>query len=226
MNPKIVYKKSFEEILKKHISTRERFEFYPEVYKRILKDFKGGTIIDLGAGINGLSYSYFDNKVDYVGVEAMNQLVNLMNSYFQKEEIKQARAIQASLFDLNKIKKIILKTVKPRIIFLFKTLDSLEMLEKDFSKKLLKEIVPLVDKVVVSFATKSLISKTNFKVKRYWFENFITQALSNQKKEMRKKIEGMKKEIGHILKCNMCSPKCGYNKAIQDIDDILKELDL
>ena len=43
------------------------------------------------------------------------------------------------------------------------SLDSLEMLEKDFSKKLLKKIVPLVDKVVVSFATRSLGNGQRFR---------------------------------------------------------------
>ena len=47
------------------------------------------------------------------------------------------------------------------------------MVEKNYSKKFLREIVPLADEVVVSFATRSLISGKKFKVKRYWFENFV-----------------------------------------------------
>ena len=98
------------------------------------------------------------------------------------------RAIQESLFNLEKIKEIITsadvpykkgkKEKKSKTIFLFKTLDSLEMLKRDYSKKLLKEITPLVDKVIVSFATKSLISRKAFKVKRYWFYTFIEENFS------------------------------------------------
>lgn len=42
------------------------------------------------------------------------------------------------------------------------------------------------------------------------------------KSEVREKIENKKKKIGHILKCKMCSPNCGYNQALQDL---LKELE-
>jgi hypothetical protein len=174
LNKKIVDKKKVEDILKKHISTRERFEFYKELYERLLKDFKKVSVIDLGAGINGLSYKYFPENLDYyLGVEAVGQLVELMNYSFKNRGIENAGAIYESLFELEKLKKIISQIKGEKIIFLFKTLDSLEMIERDYSKKLLEEIVPLVNKVVVSFPTRSLIKKEKFKVKRYWFENFI-----------------------------------------------------
>ena len=62
-----------------------------------------------------------------------------------------------------------------KIVFLFKVLDSLESIEKNYSKKFLKLIVPLTDKVIVSFATKSLRKKVDFKVKRNWVHNFIEE---------------------------------------------------
>ena len=163
-----------EWILRKHISTRERIPFYNELYSRLLRGFRKVSILDLGAGINGFSYSFFKKNVAYIGVEAVGQLVNLMNYYFDKEVLK-ARAIHMSLFELEKLEKLISKTKSPKIIFLFKTLDSLEMLERDYSKKLLKEITPLVKKVVISFATRSLIKKTKFKVKRTWILEFIKE---------------------------------------------------
>ena len=61
----------------------------------------------------------------------------------------------------------------PKIIFLFKVLDSLEMLERDYSKKLLWGITSLADKVVVSFATQSMIKRKEFKSHRNWILNFI-----------------------------------------------------
>jgi len=42
-------------------------------------------------------------------------------------------------------------------------IDSLEVIERNYSKKLLKEIVPLVDLVVLSFATRSLGKRSKFK---------------------------------------------------------------
>lgn len=177
LNPKIVDKKGVDEILKKHISTRERFDVYSELYSKLVGGFNG-TIIDLGCGINGLSFQYFPSGVSYLGVEAVGQLVDLQNYYFKIKGIEKAGVLHESLFELEKLKKIIKSIKGEKVIFLFKVIDCLEMLERDYSKKLLSEVVPLGDKIVVSFATQSLIKKEKFRVKRYWFENFVKENFS------------------------------------------------
>src|SRR5271157_3480391 len=140
--------KSEEEILKKHLSTRERYPYYEEIYERILKNFpKEISIVDLGAGVNGLSYKFFEKigkNVDYTGVEAIGQIVDLINDFFKKDKIK-GKMSHISLFNLEEIKKIIKKIKKPKILFLFKVVDSLEKFERNYTKTLLKEIVPLAD---------------------------------------------------------------------------------
>ena len=165
-------------ILNKHLSTRERIPMYKEIYKRILKNTpKNISVIDLGAGINGLSYSYFikaGKKVRYSGVEAVGQIVDLTNNYFKKQKIN-AKLVHGSLFDLDTVKTMIKKMPNPKVIFLFKTIDSLEMMQKDYSKKLLLELAPLSEKIVVSFATESFNKRTRFKVKRYWILSFIEE---------------------------------------------------
>lgn len=175
LNKSIIDKKGISAVLKKHISTLERYEVYSKLYSRLFEGIRESeiSVIDLGAGINGLSYQYFGKKVNYVGVEAVGQLAELMNYYFKTKGIESASAISGSLFDLSKIKEIINKTGRPRVVFLFKALDSLEMVERNYSKKLILGIIGEVERVVVSFATKSLVSKKDFKVKRYWFENFV-----------------------------------------------------
>ncbi len=170
--------KNEEWILKKHLSTRERFSYYEKIYNKIFKDFgKNISVIDLGAGVNGFSYNYFKEigfNVNYIAVEAVGQLVDLMNKYFTDKKLN-AFAIHKSLFEIQELKKIIKKTKKPRIIFLFKTIDSLEMLERDYSKKLISEIFPLVDEIVLSFPTRSMIKRKKFRVKRNWIMNFIKE---------------------------------------------------
>jgi hypothetical protein len=168
--------KDEEWFLRKHLSTRERLGNYKELYKKLLGDLKECSVIDLGSGINGLSYKLFPNKskVNYVSVEAVGQLTDLMNFYFEKNKLN-AKAIHESLFNLDQIKEIIKECRKPRIVFLFKVIDSLEMIEGDYSKKLLKEITPLCDKVVLSFATRSMIRQDKFKVNRKWVIDFIEE---------------------------------------------------
>lgn len=182
--------KDEEWILRKHLSTRERMNvqrsskhgqtgeklpYYEEIYKRILKNCKDKiNIIDLGAGINGFSYKYLPKNTRYIAIESMGQLVNLMNFYFDEKKIN-GKAIHESLFELERIKKIIKETKGEKIIFLFKVIDSLEMLEENYSKKLLKEIVPLADRVVVSFATRSMIKRERFKINRKWILDFVKE---------------------------------------------------
>lgn len=167
--------KEVEWFLKKHISTKERFEFYPELYSRLLSSFsKKLTIFDLGSGINGFSYNFFQKEFNYISVEAIGQLVSLQNEYFKKNHLN-AKSIHASLFDLKALKEIILDSQGEKVIFLFKVIDSLEMAQQNFSKTLLVEITPLVNFVVISFATKSLIKKRKFLATRNWIYYFIKE---------------------------------------------------
>ena len=192
LSPNILNKKNVEEILKKHLSTRERFEHYEELYSKIFKGINSGKdkkekkevfVIDLGAGINGLSYNKFPEEfeVNYVGVEIVGRLVDLMNVYFRKNKVSRtptgpAKAVQESLFNLKKVKNIVEETNKPRIVFLFKILDSLETRERDYSKKLLLELKNMgIKRFVLSFSTESYIKKEKFKAKRKWIQNFIKE---------------------------------------------------
>lgn len=170
--------KNEEWILEKHLSTRERFFNYGEIYSRILDGIgRKLSVVDLGAGVNGFSYNYFKKigfNVNYTAIESMGQLVNLTNNYFEDKKLN-AKAVHLSLFELHELKKIIKKIRKPRIIFLFKIIDSLEMLERNYSKKLILEMSLLCDKIVVSFPTRSMVKRKKFNAKRNWIINFIKE---------------------------------------------------
>ena len=172
-----------EEVLRKHLSTRERFEHYKEIYPRLLKSFPEKiSIVDLGCGVNGFSYEFFEKigkNTDYVGVEAVGQLVDLMNDFFKKKKLaKKAKAVHASLFEIDKMKKLIGETKRPRVVFLFKVIDSIEKFERNYTKTLLREIVPLADKVVLSFATQSWARRRKFFANRKWLIDFIRENFS------------------------------------------------
>jgi hypothetical protein len=129
----------------------------------------------LGAGINGFSYNFFKEagvKVKYTAIESVGQLVELMNFFFKKNKIS-AKAITLSLFEKEKVKEIIKSEDKPKVIFLFKVIDALESVKRDYSKELILELVPLADKFVLSFPTKSLGNRQKFKAKRNWIIDFV-----------------------------------------------------
>ena len=163
--------------LMKHKSTKERFPYYEEIYKRIFSGIKKCSVVDLGAGINGLNFRVFrkiDLDVDYVAVEAVGQLVDLMNIFFKKNKLK-GKAYHFSLFEIEKVKNLIKKQKKPRIVFLMKTIDSLEILKRDYSKELIENIISLSDKIVLSFATRSIGSRRKFSANRNWIVKFIKE---------------------------------------------------
>lgn len=97
-----------------------------------------------------------------------------MNFYFKKNKLN-AKAIHLSLFEKEKVREVIKKEKKPRIVFLFKVIDALEALKRDYSKELISEIAPIADKIAVSFATKSLGNREKFRVKRNWVIDFIKE---------------------------------------------------
>jgi len=161
--------------LSKHLSTRERLSFYPELYKKIFQFTEGEWILfDLGSGVNGFSSFFFPKKnlkLKYLGIEAVGQLIEIQNKFFHGN--KNFEFFHESLFDLEKIKTLFKKEKGKKIVFLFKVLDSLEMLKKDYSKTFLTEISPLADLFVVSFATRSILSKKKFFVERRWIYDFL-----------------------------------------------------
>lgn len=178
----VIKNKDADDVLKKHLSTRERFSYYEEVYKRILNGLSKNnslSIVDLGSGVNGFSYSFFNKlgykKIKYLGMEAVGQLVDITNKYFQNNKLN-ARAVHLSLFDIGHVLEEVRNTTEPRIIFMFKVVDALESLERDYTKKLLFKLKNIdSEKIVISFATESWIRRKKFFVQRTWLINFIRE---------------------------------------------------
>ncbi|MBS3085384.1 hypothetical protein J4225_01735 [Candidatus Pacearchaeota archaeon] len=170
-------KLSVEEVLKRHRSTRERLPYYSEIYKRVFNNIHFKSIVDLGAGVNGFTYALMPNGINYIGVEGVGQFVDLTNDYFKEEKIK-GKVHHFSLFELDRVKRLVKKQPEPRIALLFKVIDGLEILQRNYSKELINEIISVVsinDKIVVSFATKSFEKRRSFHAQRNWLVNFIKE---------------------------------------------------
>lgn len=169
--------KNTEWFLNKHLSTRERIPYYGQIYKKILEGLpEKVNIYDLGCGTNGFSYPYFKRagfEANYKGVEAVGQIVETQEKFFEKEKQKKASFLHESLFDIERIKRIIKEDKGVKVAFLFKVIDSLEMIKHDYSKRFLDEITPLVDRVAVSFATRSMMKRKKFFADRTWIKKFI-----------------------------------------------------
>lgn len=167
-----------EWFLKKHISTRERLPYYDVVYKECLRGFSKKEdlhVIDFGCGVNGFSYERFADlgfSVRYLGLEPVGQLVDAQNTYFEQMGFA-AQCRQLSLFDLDVNVDAVKRIKGVKIAFFFKVVDSLEMLKKDYAKEVLRGIVPLVNRCIISWATKSLGSKKQFRSDKKWLLDFL-----------------------------------------------------
>jgi len=155
-----------EEILKKHISSRERD--YKTLYARILGD--EDVIFDFGAGVNGFSCGYFSEK-RYIAIEGAKVLVNLMNQHFKGCDCN-ASAVWGDLFSLDFIIDVIKKEKGRKSAWMFNIIDALE-LEPNFSKEFIFAVSEHVEKIVISWPTRTLQRQKQFTAKRFWIINFI-----------------------------------------------------
>ena len=179
-NKVIKGKGSAEEILRAHISSKKRnyLEFYKKIMEDVDTDFN--SVIDLGAGVNGYSYNYLREilgDVDYFAVEASGQLVDNMNSFFNKNNFN-CKAICGDLLDLDFIEGVFKKAKGKKIIFLFQVIDALENLERNFSKKFLEIISKRLTKkdlIILTVPIESLSGRINFKVRRKWLLDFLEE---------------------------------------------------
>lgn len=167
-------KLSPEEVLKKHLSSKDRD--YEKLYYQLL-DGTEKFIFDLGAGLNGFSFPFIKkySSAKYIAIEAKKVFVNKMNKFFEQNKFN-AIAIQEDLFNLDNVLKIMgAEPQKKKIAFLFKVIDALEFLERDASKKLILAVSEKVDKIVVSYSLESISGKVNFQKSREWLLWFLKE---------------------------------------------------
>ena len=157
-------------ILELHKSSKERLPYYGLVYKKIF-DATGlpERIVDLACGLNPLSYPYLGCKPEYLACDLAEKDLEFIKEYFA------IMRIRGSVKKVDLIKDNVSKIVKGiDIVFLFKTLDSLESVKWNISQELLKRLK--AKSIVVSFATKSLGGKKAIKKeRRAWFERLAKE---------------------------------------------------
>jgi len=159
--------KDFEKLLTTHISTRERLKVYPKLYKKIFSYIKPKSILDIGCGLNPVSYPYMKIKPKYIASDFNKKDMDFLTKFFKTFKIN-GKAVKLDL--INDLKK--LKKYKVDVCFLFKVLDSLESVKKYISYEIIKNINAKY--IIVSFPLKTVSGKKEMKLKkRNWFEKVI-----------------------------------------------------
>jgi hypothetical protein len=114
-----------EELVKKHLSTRERFEFIDK-----FAEFVGKTqsILDLGCGYNPYFYKHFIGSPKYLASDISDDL-KFIQKYFDSEKIN-GKTLVLDLIkesDLDKLQEL---SLEYETVFMLKLLDPLEKQKK------------------------------------------------------------------------------------------------
>lgn len=173
---------SKESLLKTHTSTFERLDFYPDL-KRIIKDIKPRSILDLGSGLNPIALA--NSKVFYFAADINEDDLLIVKLFFQKNKIEG----KTFVYDLRKIKENLPKT---DLCLIFKVLDIIDDKRHKLSEKIILNVPSKV--IIVSFSTKKLSGKPMNFPNRFWFENLLKKLEFNFEK-----IE-TKNEVFYLIK--------------------------
>ncbi len=158
------------EILLTAVSTKERLKDYPELYKNIFSiTGKPETIIDLGAGINPVSYSYMNlEKLNYHSYDINEKDISFLNDFF-KIMNKSGLDGKAEILDVSNLEKI-KELPNADIIFMLKLLDLINMKNKKPGEDIIKSLINKTKFIIASFSTKTISGKPMNLPRRTGFE--------------------------------------------------------
>lgn len=155
---------SKKEGLAAHASSRERISFYKRIYSKIFSiTGKPKSILDLGCGLNPLSYKMMDVDAVYYAYDLDERNVEKVKDFFNKNKIK----------GFVKLENILEKKdfEKADITFLFKLLDCLDFKGHKNAEALIKKLN--TKWTVVSFSTLTLGRRSMRHPYRGWFERML-----------------------------------------------------
>jgi len=151
---------------KEHPSVKERLVYYKEIYYRIFSiTGKPKKILDLGCGLNPMSYKYLGCKPYYYASDISDFDLKQVYKYFKINKIK------GKTFTFNLVDDSYKKLPKANVCFLFKVLESLEAIKKNISKKIIQDLNS--DWIVVSFSKRAISGARIRKAGRSWFRKVL-----------------------------------------------------
>jgi 16S rRNA (guanine(1405)-N(7))-methyltransferase len=160
-----------ENLLSTHSSTKERLEIYEGLYDKIFEiTGKPKSILDLGCGLNFLSFPYMNlNVLEYLGMDISDDDLKFLREY--GEFISKYKKVKIDTKPINLIeaknKNLFFDIKKHDVCFIFKVL---EIIELSKSHKISEKIIVDVPAkwLVISFPTRTLTKKMMNSIRRGW----------------------------------------------------------
>src|SRR3989344_3924933 len=174
-----------EKTLKKK-DKEERIEDYNEIYQKIFSiTGKPKTILDLGAGLNILTYKDYP-EIHFIATELTKIDCEKIKEYYKNNKIN-AEIIQTDL-------RTHLEFPKADLCFMFKILDTIEKKGHKLAEELIQKIKAKY--IVVSFSTITVHNQKMNYPKRGWIEQ-LTKRLEYETEKFE-----TRNEIFYIIKKN------------------------
>lgn len=152
-----------DNILKNHLSTSERANFYPEL-KKIIDSLQISSILDLGCGLNPIALA--KPEIQYYASDINSSDLSLVSSFFEENKIRG----KTFIYDLRKIDNS-LPTVD--LVLIFKVLDIIEKKGHKLAEKIIK--IVKCKFILVSFPTRKISGKKMEFPNRTWFEKMLSR---------------------------------------------------
>ncbi|MBS3078810.1 hypothetical protein J4218_01690 [Candidatus Pacearchaeota archaeon] len=157
-------------ILSTAVSAKERLEDYEEIYNKIFQiTDKPKTIIDIGCGLNPISYPYMQiDNLNYFAYDIDNEDINFLNEFFK---IMRPFGLNgnAQILDAKNLTNV---SMIPNgdIIFLLKLIDLINTKDAKPGEELIKILMNKTKFIVASFATRTIGGKPMNLPRRKGFE--------------------------------------------------------
>lgn len=161
-----------KKILLTNRSTKERIEYYEDIYKKIFEiTGKPKTIVDLGCGLNPFSFIFMNlERVSYFAYDIDEEDISFINEYFYL--MKKIISGKAEILNLSLGNEKDIQKIPPAdICFMFKLADVLDRENHKQSEKIIKNLNS--DYMVVSFSKKTLAGNEMNFPHRGWIEKML-----------------------------------------------------
>jgi len=161
-----------KKLLSLTVSTKERLDNYEKIYSKIFEiTEEPKTILDLGAGLNLLSFPFMKlKKLTYFSYDIDEEDKKFLNNYF---DIMKPLGLsgKAEIIDVRDSKQVS-NLPSADVVFIFKTLDLIDIKNNKPSEELITTLFKTnkTKFIVASFATKTLTRKYMNFPKRKGFE--------------------------------------------------------
>jgi len=158
----------YNSILSTHLSTKERIQNYQAIYQKIFRiTGKPKVILDLGCGINPLSWYYMPVKnFKYIASDIDIASLNFIGQYFDLAGIN-SETLVLDLQNKDDLEK--LSAIQCDVCFLFKVLE----IDKRIAEPIFNSIKAKF--IVASFSTLSITGKIMKNSERLWFEKMLSR---------------------------------------------------